>query len=549
MPGGASRLDVLVVGAGPTGLTLGLTLAAWGVPTRVVDRQLDRVHESRALAIQPRSLEVLGALGLAAPLLSRGNDAIRVQFHAGGKVVEVPIFDTGLEDTRYPFVLFLSQAETEAVLSESLAERGLIVERGTELVDTTVQPAGVRCVLRHRDGRTEQVSPAYLVGCDGAHSTVRHQAGIGFAGSAYPQTFALADVEVDGDLDPDAAHFFPADDGVLLVFPLRHPASWRLLTIADLDPGRDPGVDQPTMTELQEIVDRFAGGSLRLRDPFWLTYFKVHQRLATDYRAGPVFLAGDAAHVHSPAGGQGMNTGIQDAWNLGWKLALVLRGADPELLDSYQAERQPVGRFVLRLANAPFRVATGTSRVPRLVRTRLLPRLAPLAGRIGPVRRIGFRIVSELGIRYRGSPLSVEGRPRLRTGPRAGDRLPDGPIERGNQPGWLHEALSGPRLHLLLSGPIDAWDAAAVAAANASARDLVAVHYLTDDPPPPADIRGDVLHDAEGSLLRRLGRGRPAQYLVRPDGHIGYRCADADLDGLRRYLDRWLPPRPAPPGA
>jgi 2-polyprenyl-6-methoxyphenol hydroxylase-like FAD-dependent oxidoreductase len=549
MPGGASRLDVLVVGAGPTGLTLGLTLAAWGVPTRVVDRQLDRVHESRALAIQPRSLEVLDALGLAAPLLSRGNDAIRVQFHAGGKVVEVPIFDTGLEDTRYPFVLFLSQAETEAVLSESLAERGLIVERGTELVDTTVQPDGLRCVLRHRDGRTEHVSPAYLVGCDGAHSTVRHQAGIGFAGSAYPQTFVLADVEVDGDLDPDAAHFFPGNDGVLLFFPLRHPASWRLLTIADLDPGRDPGVDLPTMAEVQEIVDRFAGGSLRLRDPFWLTYFKVHQRLATDYRAGPVFLAGDAAHVHSPAGGQGMNTGIQDAWNLGWKLALVLRGADPELLDSYQAERQPVGRFVLRLANAPFRVATGTSRVPRLVRTRLLPRLAPLAGRIGPVRRIGFRIVSELGIRYRGSPLSVERRPRLRTGPRAGDRVPDGPIGRGNQPSWLHEALSGPRLHLLLSGPIDAWDAAAVAAATAPARDLVAVHYLTDDPAPPADIRGDVLRDAEGGLLRRLGRGRPTQYLVRPDGHIGYRCAGTDLGGLTRYLDRWLPPRPAPPGA
>jgi 2-polyprenyl-6-methoxyphenol hydroxylase-like FAD-dependent oxidoreductase len=547
MPGAASRLDVLVIGAGPTGLTLGLTLAAWGVPTRVVDRQLDRVHESRALAIQPRSLEVLGALGLAAPLLSRGNDALRLQFHAGGKVVDVPIFDTGLDDTRYPFLLFLSQAETEAVLSESLAERGLVVERGTELIDTTVGPDGLHCTLRHPDGRTEQVSPSYLVGCDGAHSTVRHQAGIGFTGSAYPQTFVLADVEVDGDLDPDAAHFFPADDGVLLFFPLRRPASWRILTIADAHP--DPGAKQPTMDELQAIVDGFTGGSLRLRDPFWLTYFKLHQRLATDYRAGPVFLAGDAAHVHSPAGGQGMNTGIQDAWNLGWKLALVLGGADPVLLDSYQAERQPVGRFVLRLADAPFRVATGTSRVPRLVRARLLPRLAPLAGRIGPVRRIGFRIVSELGIKYRGSPLSVEGRPRLRTGPRAGDRVPDGPIDRGNQPGWLHEALSGPRLHLLLSGPVDGWDPAGVEAAVARVHDLVAVHHLTGDPAPSAGIDGDVLYDADGGLLRRLGHGRPAQYLVRPDSHIGYRCAGTDLGGLTSYLARLLPPRPAPPGA
>ncbi|MGH8835671.1 MAG: FAD-dependent monooxygenase [Actinomycetes bacterium] len=546
MPGAASRLDVLVVGAGPTGLTLGLALAAWGVPTRVIDRQLDRVHESRALAIQPRTLEVLGALGLAAPLLSRGNDAIRLQFHAGGKVVDVPIFDTGLDDTRYPFLLFLSQAETEAVLSESLAERGLSVERGTELVGATVGPDGLRCVLRHSDGRTEQVSPSYLVGCDGAHSTVRHQAGIGFAGSAYPQTFVLADVEVDGGLDQDAAHFFPGDDGVLLFFPLRHPASWRILTIADAH--LDPDANQPTMDELQAIVDRFAGGSLRLRDPFWLTYFKLHQRLATDYRAGPVFLAGDAAHVHSPAGGQGMNTGIQDAWNLGWKLALVLGGADPVLLDSYQTERHPVGRFVLRLADAPFRVATGTSLVPRLVRTRLLPRLAPLAGRIGPVRRIGFRIVSELGVKYRNSPLSIEGRPRPRTGPRAGDRVPDGPIERSNQPGWLHEALSGPRLHLLLSGPVEDWDPAAVEAATAPVRDLVAIHYLTGDPVASTG-GGDVLHDADGGLLRRLGRGRPAQYLVRPDGHIGYRCAGTDLGGLTSYLARWLPPRPARPGA
>ena len=544
MPGAPSRLDVLVVGAGPTGLTLGLTLAAWGVPARVVDRQLDRVHESRALAIQPRSLEVLGALELAAPLLSRGNDAIRIQFHADGKVIDVPIFDTGLDDTRYPFLLFLSQSETEAVLAESLAERGIVVERGTELVDTSVGPGGLRCTLRHRDGRTEQVSPAYLVGCDGAHSTVRHQAGIGFAGSAYPQTFVLADVEIDGELDPDATHFFPTDDGVLLFFPLRHPASWRILTIAH----PDPDAERPTLDELQAIVDRFTGGSLRLRDPFWLTYFKLHQRLATDYRAGPRFLAGDAAHVHSPAGGQGMNTGIQDAWNLGWKLALVRGGGDPALLDSYQVERQPVGRFVLRLADAPFRVALGGSLVPRLVRTRLLPRLAPLADRFGPVRRIGFRIVSELGIRYRSSPLSVEGRPRPRTGPRAGDRVPDGPIERGNQPGWLHEALTGPRLHLLLTGPVDGWDPAAVKAATAPAGDLVIVHHLTRDPAPPAGAGGDVLRDPAGGLLHRFDRGRPAQYLVRPDGHIGYRCAGTDLRGLTSYLARWLP-RPAPPGA
>ena len=241
MPAAASRPDVLVVGAGPTGLTLALALTEWGVPIRIVDRQLDRVHESRALAIQPRSIEVLGALDLAEPLLARGNDAVQVHLHVGAKVVKVPVFDTGLDDTRYPSLLFLSQAETEAVLSDRLAmrlaDREPAIERGTELAEVVVDADGLVCTLRHGDGRTEQVRPRFLVGCDGAHSTVRHQAGIGFEGSAYPQTFVLADLEVDGELDPDAAHFFPGKRGVLLFFPLRRPATWRILTIADPAPG------------------------------------------------------------------------------------------------------------------------------------------------------------------------------------------------------------------------------------------------------------------------------------------------------------------------
>jgi len=540
MPAAASRPDVLVVGAGPTGLTLALALTEWGVPIRIVDRQLDRVQESRALAIQPRSLEVLGALDLAEPLLARGNDAVQVHLHVGAKVVKVPVFDTGLDDTRYPSLLFLSQAETEAVLSDRLAmrlaDREPAIERGTELAEVVVDADGLACTLRHGDGRTEQVRPRFLVGCDGAHSTVRHQAGIGFEGSAYPQTFVLADLEVDGDLDPDAAHFFPGERGVLLFFPLRRPASWRILTIADPAPGEP----QPTLAEVQALVDRFAGGSLRLRDPVWLTYFKLHQRLATGYRSGAMLVAGDAAHVHSPAGGQGMNTGIQDAWNLGWKLAFVLRGADPVLLDSYQAERQPVGRFVLRLADAPFAVATATGRVPRFVRTRMLPLVAPLAARVGPARRLGFRIVSELGIRYRDSALSTNGTRRVRGGVRAGDRLPDGPVRHGDgRAGWLHAALTGPRLHLLLCGPVAAWDPAAVAAARERYPDLLAVHHLGRDPAPGG---ADVLTDPTGRLLRRLGRGDPAQYLVRPDGHVGYRCGGTDLTGLRGYLARWLPP-------
>jgi 2-polyprenyl-6-methoxyphenol hydroxylase-like FAD-dependent oxidoreductase len=204
-PASGDRLDVLVVGAGPTGVTLAAQLQACGATVRIVDRQLDRVHESRALAVQPRTLEVLRGLGVTQQLLARGNDAVWVQLHAGGRAVRVRLFGLGLADTAYPFLLFVSQTETEAILNEHLAAGGVQVERGVELGSFHADPDGVTCTLRHRGGRTEQVHSRYLVGCDGAHSAVRRQAGIPFSGGAYPQTFALADLEVDGGLVGDTA--------------------------------------------------------------------------------------------------------------------------------------------------------------------------------------------------------------------------------------------------------------------------------------------------------------------------------------------------------
>jgi 2-polyprenyl-6-methoxyphenol hydroxylase-like FAD-dependent oxidoreductase len=381
-----SEPDVLVVGAGPTGLTLAGQLLALGAAVRIVDRQLDRVHESRALAVQPRTLEVLRGLGLAETLVERGNDTSRLQVHAGERVVAVRLFDVGLEDTAYPFLLFISQAETEAVLNEHLAEQGAQVERGVELVEFQAGEEAVRCMLRQGHERTERLQARYLVGCDGAHSSVRHGAGIPFEGGAYPQTFVLGDLEVDGDLASDVGH-------------------------------------------------------------------------AARYRAGRVFLAGDAAHVHSPAGAQGMNTGIQEAWNLGWKLAIVARGiADEALLESYEIERQPIGRFVLRFTDRAARIATSESRGLRLLRTELVPRLAPLVLRSSRARAYGFRTVSQLRINYRRSPAVREGEPTLKRGPKAGDRLPDARIAHDGQPGWLLDAVAGPSFQLLLCGRADGWD-------------------------------------------------------------------------------------------
>jgi 2-polyprenyl-6-methoxyphenol hydroxylase-like FAD-dependent oxidoreductase len=527
-------LDVLVVGAGPTGLTLAAQLRAFGASVRIVDRQLDRVHESRALGVQPRTLEVLRGLGIAEELVGRGNDAVWVQLHAGGRVVRIRLFGLGLDDTAYPFLLFVSQAETEQVLGDHLTGRGVPVERGVEVVGFHVDPDAVTSTLRHRDGRTEQVRARYLVGCDGARSTVRRDAGIPFKGGAYPQTFALADLEVDG-LDRDAAHAFLGQEGIMLFFPLGRPASWRMLAMhPTLQGRREPA--RPSLEELQALADAFTGGSVRLRDPVWRTYFGLQHRHATRYQAGPVFLAGDAAHVHSPAGAQGMNTGIQDAWNLGWKLALVCRGTANEALpDSYDAERRPVGGFVVRFTDRAFSVATSTNPLVRALRTRLVPRVLPLGLRFDRAVAYGFRTVSQLNIGYRHSPAAEEGRPALRRGPRAGDRLPDARITRDGQECWLGAALVGPSFHLVLFGQVGDWHPSQLTALHQRFPDTLAVHHLTREATPGA------LNDLDGSLFARLGVDGTAQYLIRPDGHIGYRCGGDDLAGLQRYLARWLP--------
>jgi 2-polyprenyl-6-methoxyphenol hydroxylase-like FAD-dependent oxidoreductase len=532
-PASGDPLDVLVVGAGPTGLTLAAQLRAFGATVRIVDRQLDRVHESRALGVQPRTLEVLRGLGVAGELVERGNDAAWVQLHAGGRVVRIRLFGLGLDDTAYPFLLIVSQAETEQVLGDHLAGHGVLVERGVELAGYHADPEAVTCTLRHRDGRTEQVHARYLVGCDGASSTVRRGAGIPFEGGAYPQTFALADLEVDG-LERDAAHAFLDQEGIVLFFPLGRPASWRLLALhPTLQGRREPA--QPSLEELQALADAMTGASVRLRDPVWQSYFGLQHRHASRYRAGPVFLAGDAAHIHSPAGAQGMNTGIQDAWNLGWKLALVSGGiADEALLDSYDAERRPVGGFVVRFTDRAFSVATSTNSLIRALRTQLVPRVLPLGLRLDRAVASGFRTVAQLNIGYRHSPAVEEGDPRLRRGPRAGDRLPDARIGRDGQGCWLGEALAAPGFHLLLFGQVGDWHPSQLTTLRHRYADTLAVHHLTRTATPGA------LHDLDGQAFARLGVDGTAQYLIRPDGHIGYRAGGDDLAGLQRYLARWL---------
>ena len=546
-------LDVLIVGAGPTGLTLGAQLKTFGVGFRLIDRTPERVHESRALAVQARTLEILQSLGLGETLVARGNPSARLALHFEGRgAAHIQLGGFAARDTRFPFILFVSQAETEALLGDHLERAGAAVERGVELVGSAAEDSFVRCILRHAGGRQEVVRARYLVGCDGAHSAVRKQAGTPFEGEAYLQDFLLGDVGADASIEPDVLHSFAAKGHVAMFFPLRSPAAWRVIAIGPR-PGRAaPPAAVPNseesltrgeleLSELQRSVDQATSGLVRLRDPVWLTHFRLHHRQARRYREGRVFLVGDAAHIHSPVGAQGMNTGMQDAWNLGWKLALVALGrADEELLDTYEAERWPVGRNLLRYTDRLFGLFTrlmSGSAVAAWFRRTVVARVLPLVFRSRWLRAWAFRFVSELAISYRGSSAVSESGTRRRSGPRAGDRMPDARVERDGRSTYVQEELSGPAFQLLLCGGLDGWDNEALDALLARYSSVLAAHFLS------RERRSGVMVDARGDALAHLGvRGEQEarQYLVRPDGYIAFRHGGRRLDAVGRYLARWL---------
>ena len=541
----AAQLDVLVVGAGPTGLTLACQLARFGVRFRIIDKQPDRAHESRALGVQARSLEVLQALGLGEALAARGRTTTRLMLHVDRDApVAIDLGAVPRDDTRFPYILFVSQSDTEAVLDGFLEAAGAEVERRIELVAFREESTGVVCVVRHSDGREDTVRASYLAGCDGAHSTVRKEADIAFEGGAYPQTFALGDVEADGALVPEAINAFALGRGVAMFFPLGHPATWRVMAMEGTVPRPSAGGDdtvstqQLSLAELQAIVDEPTGGRVRVHHPVWLTRFRLHHRQAVTYQRGRVFLAGDAAHIHSPVGAQGMNTGIQDAWNLGWKLAMVSRGlADARLLNSYHSERWPVGRTLLHATDRVFGVfarAVASRRPVSSLLQVVVRRVVAPALSSPRIRAFAFHFVSQLGIRYRKSPSVTEGEPGLSKGPHAGDRLPDVRILRDGQPAYLQQVLSSPHMHLLLCGPVAAWNRVDIMTLAQRFPGILAITYLG------REQSDEALVDSSGEALTRLGVERHAAYLIRPDGHVAFRCGGTDLRGPAAYLAQWF---------
>jgi 2-polyprenyl-6-methoxyphenol hydroxylase-like FAD-dependent oxidoreductase len=520
--------DVLVVGAGPTGLTMAAQLQAHGVRPRVVERRRER-GESRAFVVHPRTLELLADIGVAQGLIDRGEPGARVRFHAAARTACLGLTSSRGADTAYPYLLFIPQSTVEEVLEDHLRRTGVVVERGMELTGLSQRPDAVDYELRADDGSLGTGEATYVLGCDGADSTVRRSAGITFRTRTYRPSLLLADLDVDGELNNDGLHGFVAGPGLLFLFPCPASAAWRLLTVRPDTDIEDPdGVGE--LADMQSLVDQFTDGSLHLHEPEWSTHVRLRRGQADRYRRGRVLVAGDAAHLHSPAGAQGMNTGIQDACNLAWKLALVVRGAATEgLLDSYEAERWPVARRTRQLTDLAFLLEAADHAPLRWLREHATPLAVPLVrGRELP--RAAFSLLGGLSTRYRRSPIVREGAPRLRRGPRAGDRLPDWRILHEGEPRWLHEALRGPTHHLLLCGRQHGFDPSAVERIRNDGKITVRVQRIS------RQSHEGALLDGDGRLLRRLAVRDAAVYLVRPDGYIAYRAGGSHLEGARRHL-------------
>ena len=376
------KRQVLVVGAGPVGLTMAAELARYGVGVRIVDKAAQRTDKSKALVLWSRTLELLDRMGCGASFVEAGRKVREADIISGGATIARVNFD-GLK-TPHPYALMLPQSETERLMEQHLNALGVEVERRVELIRFVADEDAVTAFLRRPDGGEETVDVDWMIGCDGAHSIVRHGLGMEFEGDTMLSHFILADLHLAGGPPLDEIKTYWHEAGPLVIFPIG-PGRYRVVADAGEPKAGEPTPD-PTLEEVQSLLDQRGPAGVKASDPVWLSGFTINERKVADYRAGRVFLAGDAAHVHSPAGGQGMNTGMQDAINLAWKLALVCRGvASPEpLLGSYSAERSEVGREVLANAGRLTTIALMRGAVAQSIRNHLASAsLRPLARHAG----------------------------------------------------------------------------------------------------------------------------------------------------------------------
>jgi len=500
-----AETQVLVVGAGPTGLVVALWLARQGAAVRIIDRNAGPGETSRAMAVQARTLELYRQLDLAEDVVAAGcpNPSINLWVE-GRRRAHLQFADAGETITPYPFVLVYPQDEHERLLVDRLGRMGVHVERRTELLDFHDDGMRVHATLRRPDGSEEAVDAAYFVGCDGARSRVRHGIGASFEGGTYPQVFYVADVSIRGLEPPDEVHV--ALDSADFVAVLSYGRDGRHRLIGTVRDERADNAESLTFGDISDDAIRRLG--LTVDQVHWFSTYRVHHRVTDRFRSARVFLAGDAAHIHSPAGGQGMNTGIADAINLAWKLVAVINGdATDRLLDTYQAERLAFARKLVETTDRMFTFASSDGSFAEFVRTRIAPLFASVAFSLGAVREYMFRTISQTGLEYRGSPLSGGAAGDIR----GGDRLPW--VRIGNGDNFTPLAEIGWQVHV--------YGAARPELGDWCREQSIPLH---------------VFGWQDG--FRASGLVENGLYLLRPDTYVAFADGSGEVEALLRYFDR-----------
>jgi len=508
--------DVIIIGGGPTGLSLACQLIRYGIDFVVIEKNDTVTRYSKAIGVQARTLEIYEQMGLAQRAIERGTIASRVRLIEGGEIRgEMHLGNFGKDLSAYPYMLMLEQSKNEELLYEYVKQHGRDVRWNTELESFTQDATGVTAEVKTLSGESQTIKAKYLVGCDGSKSAVRHGLGLTFAGSTFERLFYVADARVDWEFPHDTLHVCLGREVFTAFFPM--PGENRYRVIGTFPESRNEEEGEVLYEEIEKQIKDEAKLALEISDVKWFSLYKVHSRRVNKFSEGRCFVAGDAAHIHSPAGAQGMNTGIQDAYNLAWKLALVIKEHAAEtLLDTYNEERLPNAKRLLESTDRMFEFAAGSSWLLSFLRTTIFPPLAGFVTSLDTVRKRLFRLVSQIGITYRDDSLSEH-----ETGEhdhvQAGDRMPYFLVNGEN----IFAKLSAPKFHLLVFTNGENERAALCDEFERSYADLGDCHVLR------IDSRISEIFETDKEFM----------VFLRPDNHIAFISSEVSLTAIQEYLN------------
>ena len=503
------KTDVIIVGAGPTGLALACQLIRYGIDFVIFDKKETTTPFSKAIGVQARTLEIYEQIGLADKLIEQGAIAKKARMIVGGEMRgEANFTEFGKGMSAYPFVLIVEQGKHEKLLDDFIKANGKDVVWQTELESFTHDEAGVTANIKIANGETKTIEAKFLAACDGAKSHVRHSLGLTFEGSTFERMFYVADVAIDWKFDHDALMVFLMKHNLLAFFPMVGENCWRIVGTFPEEFAKDEG--EVLYEEIEAQIKQDAQLELDITNVNWFSTYKVHTRRVNKFSVGRCFLAGDAAHIHTPAGAQGMNTGIQDGYNLAWKLAAVLRGRSSlALLETYNEERLPNAENLLKTTDRFFNLVASPEPILSYLRTHVFPYIAGVAFSINAVKKFIFPRISQIGINYRRSSLSESSGSFA---VKAGDRMPYFEIEGAS----IYDCLREPKFHLIT--------------------------FFDDENKPSETAENDLLDFHEFHLYANVaeifGANQTFSVLLRPDNYISLITEDVSGEDLKRYLSR-----------